>query len=60
MQVYSSSQFIAAVESKFGIYDYSNAVTDLLTLKQQCTVEEYTKEFDSIRFHVSTHNRGRI
>jgi hypothetical protein len=53
MQVY-----IAAVEFKFGIYDYRNAVADLLTLKQKCTVEEYNKEFDSIRFHVSTHNRG--
>ncbi|GJM90270.1 hypothetical protein PR202_ga06532 [Eleusine coracana subsp. coracana] len=48
--------FISAVESKFGAYDYRRALADLLEIKQEGTVEEYTTEFESVRFQVSMHN----
>jgi hypothetical protein len=40
--------FAATVESKFGAYDYRTAVQDLLSIKQEGTVEDYTKEFETL------------
>jgi hypothetical protein len=38
--------FVAVVEAKFEAYDYRKAIQDLLSLKQEGTVEEYTKKFE--------------
>jgi hypothetical protein len=40
--------FVAAVEQKFGAFDYRNAIQDLLTLKQEGTVEDYIKDFKAL------------
>lgn len=56
--VVSWSTFTTAVETKFGAYDYRSALEDLLELKQTSSVEEYTKEFEALRFQVSMHNPG--
>lgn len=50
--------FIAAVEEKFGAYDYKKALDTLLELKQESSVEEYAKEFESVRYQLSMHNPG--
>jgi hypothetical protein len=38
------------VEDKFGAYDYRRAIQELLSMKQQGSVEEYTKEFEAVQF----------
>jgi hypothetical protein len=40
--------FVRAVEDKFGTYDYRKVVQDLLSLKQEGSMEDYTKEFETI------------
>lgn len=50
------SVFSAAVEQKFGAYDYRKVVTDLLSLKQEGIAEEYTKEFEAAQIQVSMFN----
>jgi hypothetical protein len=37
--------FVAAVEEKFGVYDYHSALHDLLQLRQEGSVEDYAKAF---------------
>jgi hypothetical protein len=51
-------QFVQAVEEKFGKDDYRKALTELLELKQENTVEEYFKDFQELQFQVSMHNEG--
>jgi hypothetical protein len=46
------------VEDKFGAYDYRRAIQELLSMKQQGSVEEYTKEFEAVQFQVSMFNTG--
>lgn len=50
--------FTNAVNVKFRANDYRNAVSDLLELKQEGTVEEYTTAFESLRYQVDMHNLG--
>ncbi|WVZ50933.1 LOW QUALITY PROTEIN: hypothetical protein U9M48_002138 [Paspalum notatum var. saurae] len=64
-QVYKARQgvgmwakFVEAVQAKFGVYDYQNAVTELLDLKQTGTVEEYVAAFEELQFQVAVHNVG--
>jgi hypothetical protein len=45
----SWSDFASAVEEKFGVYDYRSSIQDLLQVKQEGTVEEYTKAFLAIQ-----------
>lgn len=52
------NSFISAVEAKIGVHDYRNALSELLDLKQTSTVDEYTSEFEAVRFQVSMHNPG--
>lgn len=52
------STFVTAVEQKFGAYDYRRALSDMLALRQEGTVEDYTREFESAQFAVSMHNVG--
>jgi hypothetical protein len=42
-------QFIAAVQQKFGVYEYKHAVDDILELKQTDTIEEYVVTFESLQ-----------
>jgi hypothetical protein len=42
------NSFVAAVDEKFGAYDYRKALQDLLTVRQEGFVEEYTKDFEAI------------
>jgi hypothetical protein len=39
---------MVAVESKFGDSDYRTAVQDLLSIKQEGMMENYTKEFEAL------------
>ncbi|GJN34657.1 hypothetical protein PR202_gb23339 [Eleusine coracana subsp. coracana] len=48
--------FVAAVERKFGAYDYRRHMHDFLHLRQKGTVEEYAEEFESARYHLAMHN----
>jgi hypothetical protein len=41
----SWSEFVAAIETKFGALDYRRAIQDLLVVRQEGTVEEYTRNF---------------
>jgi hypothetical protein len=50
--------FVTAVDEKFGAYDYRKAMQDLLNLKQEGSVDEYTKEFEATQFQVSMFNPG--
>jgi hypothetical protein len=50
--------FVDAVQHKFGAYDYHKAIQDLLSVKQEGSVEDYTQEFQAIQFQVSMFNVG--
>jgi hypothetical protein len=50
--------FDRAVEEKFWAYDYRKFLQDLLSLEQEGSVEDYTKEFKVVQFHVSMFNSG--
>jgi hypothetical protein len=52
------SDFVVAIEEKFGAYDYRQAIQDLLQLRQEGTVEEYTQEFEVVQFQVFMFNTG--
>jgi hypothetical protein len=41
----SWSEFVAAIEKKIGALDYRRAIQDLLVVRQEGTVEEYTRNF---------------
>jgi hypothetical protein len=51
-------QFMAAVEQKFGAYDYIHALNELLELRQVNSVEEYATAFENLQFQVEMHNSG--
>jgi hypothetical protein len=40
--------FVSAVEQKFGAFDYHKAIQELLSVKQEGSVEDYTKDFEAI------------
>jgi hypothetical protein len=42
------SEFVVDVERKFGEDDYRNVVHDLLALRQEGSVEDYTRDFESL------------
>jgi hypothetical protein len=42
--------FVAAVEEKFGVYEYRSAIQELLQLKQAGSVEQYVKSFQAMQF----------
>ncbi|WVZ62139.1 hypothetical protein U9M48_011919 [Paspalum notatum var. saurae] len=48
--------FCLALEQRFGQDDYRNALSELLTLQQTGTVEEYTTAFEALQFEVCLHN----
>jgi hypothetical protein len=50
--------FVEVVEEKFGAYYYRKAIQDLLSLRQENSVEEYNKEFQGVQFQVSMFNPG--
>lgn len=50
-------QFIAAVEQKFGAYDYQHAIDDLLELKQTGSVEDYVTAFEALQYQIM-HDEG--
>jgi hypothetical protein len=51
-------QFVTAVEAKFGSFDYIDALTELLELKETGSVEEYATTFENLQFQVEMHNSG--
>jgi hypothetical protein len=46
----SQTEFVVAVETKLRAFDYRRAIQDLLAIRQEGTVEECTKNFQSIQF----------
>ena len=50
------SHFCSVVEEEFGSDDFRSALNDLLELKQQGQVEEYTTQFQSRQYQVNMHN----
>jgi hypothetical protein len=42
----------------FGAYDYRKAVQNMLSLRQEGSVDKYTKQFEAIQFQVSMFNAG--
>jgi hypothetical protein len=50
--------FVVVVETKFGAFSYRRAIQDLMAVRQEGTVEEYTNNFQSIQFQVSMFNDG--
>jgi hypothetical protein len=50
--------FVAAVERKFGAFDYRKAIQELLYVKQEGSVEDYTRDFAAIQYQVSIFNAG--
>jgi len=44
------------VEEEFGSDDFRSALNDLLELRQQGQVEEYTTQFQSLQYQVNMHN----
>jgi hypothetical protein len=42
------SDFVATVEENFGVYDYMQAIHDLLRLRHEGTVKEYTRDFETV------------
>lgn len=49
-------RFMAAVENKFGTYDYVHALSKLLELKQVGSVDEYVSQYESLQFRIEMHN----
>ena len=45
--------FCAVVEEKFGVDDFRTAMNELLDLKQNRTVEEYTTKFQALQFGIT-------
>jgi hypothetical protein len=54
----SWEEFMAAVEAKFGAYDYPHALNELLELRQTGSVEEYVSAYESLQFVIEMHNTG--
>ena len=49
---------MTAVEQKFGVPDYRDAMEELLGLKQTSSVEDYALAFENLQFEISMHNDG--
>jgi len=54
----SWTSFMAAVEQKFGVNAYRDAMEELLELRQTATVEDYALAFENLQFEISMHNDG--
>jgi hypothetical protein len=52
------NEFIAAVETQFGSYDYRDAISDLVALTQTGSLEVYISAFVDLQYQVSMHNLG--
>lgn len=52
------SEFIAAVESQFGSYDYRDSMGELVSLYQEGTLEDYISAFEDLQYRVAMHNTG--
>lgn len=50
------TQFMNAVEASFGSDEYHQFVSELLTLKQRVTVQEYHRQFEELMYKISGHN----
>jgi hypothetical protein len=48
--------FITAVEAKFGVHDHRQFMSELLSLKQTGTVDEYCSKFQELVYKISSHN----
>jgi hypothetical protein len=46
------------VEEKFGIDDYRKSIQELLCLKHDGSVEEYTQEFQTVQYQICMFNAG--
>ncbi|GJN02857.1 hypothetical protein PR202_ga20245 [Eleusine coracana subsp. coracana] len=55
-ELVSWDQFMAAVHTKFGAFDYHKHMRELLALRQTSSVEDYAAEFESLRYMVAMHN----
>jgi hypothetical protein len=49
-------EFVLAVEKKFGADDYRKSIQELMCLKQEGTVEEYTQEFQDVQYQLCMFN----
>jgi hypothetical protein len=47
---------VKAVEEKSGVDDYRSALSELLELKQQGSMEDYTAAFESLQYQICIHN----
>lgn len=52
------TQFMKAVQHKFGAFDYQHAIEELLELQQTGTVEEYVTAFEALQYQISMHDQG--
>ncbi|RLN11703.1 hypothetical protein C2845_PM09G18080 [Panicum miliaceum] len=52
------SEFISAVEDQFGSYDYRDAISELVALEQDGSLEDYISTFTNLQYQVSMHNTG--
>jgi hypothetical protein len=50
--------FVAAIEETFGVSDYRCSIQDLMQIRQDGSVEEYTKSFQAMQFQVAMLNPG--
>jgi hypothetical protein len=50
------TSFITAVEKKFGDNDYRAALTQLLDLHQEDSLENYITTFEDLQYHIVMHN----
>lgn len=50
--------FINAVETKFGSFDYTDAIGELIALEQSGSLDDYIAAFQDLRYIVSINNSG--
>ena len=50
--------FIAALETQCGSYEYRHAISDLVALTQMGSLEVYISAFIDLQYQVSVHNLG--
>lgn len=46
-------EFMAAVQKKFGEFDYQHAINAILDLQQTATVEEYARQFENLQYQIT-------
>lgn len=49
---------MAAVQEKFGAFDYQHAINAMLELQQTGTVEVYVAAFEDLQFQISMYDQG--